>query len=343
MANKNPNKTANSKPAEYHTNKAKRKQPTQLASFVNERRMATIKDIQAVITELNTKSKVLAESKNQTGAALYAASNLQKLNKLVERHVVLHFISEATFADNASVAKFDAVRKAVGVLLAANTGNEIDRWLKNELQIGVVASALDKLKTMFNNPSPEDRQYVGKGDPLASRRSPTSTATSRGMGGRTTAFFEQVQHIKDPDQLLNIVADRLGEAMRFFDAYEKLFGNEAMVEKLRTTTPGPAKSGLFSRLSGAMGAKTTRGSIVKAAFKGVQNFNAEKFGLELSNDVIDNNVKAEVRVFEILGDIPEFFAASKSKLTKSIGQSLGGFLSGYGQHSGIFGNPSVAA
>jgi hypothetical protein len=316
--------------------------PNKLAAFVNERRAATVREIQGVVTELNTKSKVLSESKNQVGAALYAAARLEKLNKLVDRHAALHFITEASLADNASVAKFEAVKKAVGVLLAANAangGNEINRWLKNELQIGVVASALDKLKMSFDHPS---KQFAPKGDPLASRRAPTATAATRGMGGRTTAFFEQVAHIEDPDQLLNIVAERLADAMKFFEAYEKLFGDDAMVEKLKTTAAGPAKSGIFSKIGNALTGKTTRGALVKSAFKGVPNFNAEKFGLELTDDVIANNVRAEAQVFNILGDIPEFFAASKSKLNKSIGQSLSGFLTGYGQHSGVFSNPAAA-
>ena len=330
MAKKNKTTTTTAKP-----------KPSKLALFVNERRTATIKDIQAVVTELNTKSKVLSESKNQVGAALYAAGSLEKLNKLVERHAILHLITEATFADNESVAKFEAIKKAVGVLLASNRGNEIDRWLKNELQIGVVASALDKLKMSFNHPAPDSKQYVGKGDPLASRRSPTATASSRGMGGKTTAFFEQAAHIQDPEQLLNIVADRLGEAMKFFEAYEKLFGDDAMVEKLKTTAAGPAKSGFLSKIGSALTGKTTRGALVKNAFKGVPGFNAEKFGLELSDDVIANNIRAEAQIFNILGDIPEFYAASKARLKQSVGQSLGGFLSGYGQHSGVFSNPAM--
>jgi len=319
-----------------------KKAATKFTTFVNEQRSSTIKDIQGIIKELNAKSKVLSESKNQVGAALYAASNLEKLNSLVDRHAALHFLAEASFVDNASVAKFQAVKKAVGVLLAVNAGNEIDRWLKNELQIGVIASALDRLKMSFDHPDPAQKQFVGKGDPLASRRSPTSTATGRGMGGRTTAFFEQVAHIQDPEQLLGIVAERLSDAMKFFDAYEKLFGDDATVEKLKTTTAGPAKSGVFAKIGSALTGKTTRGAIVKSAFKNVPNFNSEKFGLELTDDVIANNVRAEAQVFNALGDIPEFFRASKAKLKQSIGQSLGGFLSGYGQHSGMFSNLSAA-
>lgn len=320
----------------------KKQQVSKLTSFVNERRSATVREIHSVITELNTKSKVLSESKNQVGAALYATSRLEKLNKLVERHAVLHFIAEASLADNESIAKFEAIKKAIGVLLAANSangGNELKRWLMNELQIGVVASALDKLNMSFDHPA---KQFVPKGDPLASRRAPTATAAGRGMGGKTTAFFEQVAHIEDPDKLLNIVAERLGEAMKFFEAYGKLFGDEATVQKLKTTTAGPAKTGMFAKIGNALTGKTTRGAIVKNAFKGINNFDAEKFGLELTDDVIANNVRAEAQIFNILGDIPEFFAASKSKLKNTIGQSLGGFLSGYGQHSGVFSNPAMA-
>lgn len=315
---------------------------SKLASFVNEQRSSTVREVQSVVAELNTKSKVLMESKNQVGAALYASSRLEKLNKLVDRHAVLHFLAEASLADSESIAKFEAIKKAVGVLLEANTingGNELRRWLMNELQIGIVASALSRLKMSFDHPL---KQAVLKGDPLASRRSPTATAASRGMGGRTTAFFEQVGHIDNPQKLLDIVAERLGEAMQFFEAYHRLFGDEATVQKLKATQAGPAKTGLFAKIGSALAGKTTRGAIVKNAFKGIRNFDAEKFGLQLTDDVIDANVRAEAQVFSILGDIPEFFAASKSRLQKSIGQSLGGFLSGYGQHSGIFSNPAHA-
>lgn len=298
-------------------------------------RRNVIKQLNESLSELEAVSKSLNESASPIGSHVRALTILERCNGLLNRHtghvVLLEFVSRE------DQTKFKAFRNAIGAVLSANRGNEIERWMKEDLQIGLVASAIDRLqKSMVGQTGAKQQPGVAlTGDERTRRAVTGGTMASRSRAGGMF-LEEQLGHIDDTEQLINVVSDRLGQATAFFQAYQELFGSEDKVASLKSMIQ--SKPGLLGRAFGKT-ALSTLAARLKKLFRPVRGFDADVFAAELTPEVIAANERVQANVFSALGDVPEIARTAQKNLKASLGQRLSGFFAGQSAGGGPLGAP----
>jgi hypothetical protein len=267
------------------------KQKKSANKLVQDGKLRAAKGFEPVLVEAKKLSRVLAESKTAKPEAMLAASRkslklLREYNKLTNRYVgylILEFYSPE------EKEKVMAFGKAIAEVFKANRDNVLGRYLKG-LQLGQAMQAMRDI------------------DGISSKE--------QGAQGGTGALTS------DRQGKMDLIADVLAGATRFFTGYQALFGSEQSAEALKKAAT--SKGGMFAKLRG----KDLKG-IVASAFKGL-DIDPGILASEIAEDpsLVDRNLAVQARVFSALEGVPEMAAMARKGLKKSVGQMLAGIIGG---------------
>lgn len=274
-------------------------------------RKKTIGDLNSLLKEMKENTRFISENKNSQFANKNLVRLLTEYKKVTNRYVGYSILLE--FIDSESKKTVEELKKVMPMLLNANKGNEIGRYL-NSLQFGRAAAAIFQSDEEMGK-----AKTAGKGSEFRPMRMDRP---------RTDYVYEQLHGSEDPQQLIDIVSETIGKATGFIRGFLSLFGEEENLRKLKELASGTKKQGFFSRLV-SKGPDSELISMVKKAFSDSPEFDAGIFAMELKDQpgIIESNAKIASQVFSIASSIPKLDQEYRSKVKLGLGSRIASLLS----------------
>ena len=277
-------------------------------------RKQTVRNLNSLLREMKENTQFISENNN----AQFANKNLVRLlteykketNKYVGYSILMEFI------DNESNKTVEKLKQVMPMLLVANRGNEIGRYLDG-MQFGRAAAAIFQSDEEMGK-----AKTAGKGSDFRPMRMDRP---------RTDYVYEQLHGSEDSQQLIDIVSETIGKATGFIRGFLSLFGDEENLQKLKELAGGKKKQGFFSKMI-SKGPDSELISMVKKAFSDSPEFDAGIFAMELKErpELIATNEKIASEVFIIASSIPKLDKEYRSKVKLGLGSRI----------ASLFTNPS---
>ena len=279
-------------------------------------RKQTVRNLNSLLREMKENTRFISENKNSQVANKNLVRLLTEYKKETNKYVGYSILME--FIDNESKKTIEELTKVMPLLINANKGNEIGRYL-NRMQFGRAVAAIFQSDEEMKKTS-----TAGKGSDFRPMRMdrPRTNYLSRPF-----SLEEQLYGNEDPQQLIDIVSETMGKVTGFVRAFINLFGDEENVTKLKDLVSGKKKQGLFSRLV-SRGPDSELISMVKKAFSDLPEFDAGIFAMELKEkpEIINRNKEIESRVFSIASSIPKLDKGYRSKYEIGLGSRIASLL-----------------
>lgn len=285
-------------------------------------RKQTVRNLNSLLREMKENTQFISENNN----AQFANKNLVRLlteykketNKYVGYSILMEFI------DNESKKTVEKLKQVMPMLLVANRGNEIGRYLDG-MQFGRAAAAISQSDEEMGK-----AKTAGKGSDFRPMRMDRP---------RTDYVYEQLHGSEDSQQLIDIVSETIGKATGFIRGFLSLFGDEENLQKLKELAGGKKKQGFFSKMI-SKGPDSELISMVKKAFSDSPEFDAGIFAMELKErpELIATNEKIASEVFSIASSIPKLDKEYRSKVKLGLGSRIASLFTNLGDGGGsLFG------
>lgn len=285
-------------------------------------RKQTVRNLSSLLKEMKENTRFISENKNSQFANKNLVRLLTEYKKETNKYVGYSILME--FIDNESKKTVEKLKQVMPILLNANKGNEIGRYL-DSMQFGRAAAAIFQSDEEMGK-----AKTAGKGSDFRPMRMDRP---------RTDYVYEQLHGSEDSQQLIDIVSETIGKATGFIRGFLSLFGDEENLQKLKELAGGKKKQGFFSKMI-SKGPDSELISMVKKAFSDSPEFDAGIFAMELKErpELIATNEKIASEVFSIASSIPKLDKEYRSKVKLGLGSRIASLFTNLGDGGGsLFG------
>ena len=285
-------------------------------------RKQTVRNLSSLLKEMKENTRFISENKNSQFANKNLVRLLTEYKKETNKYVGYSILMEVdmNFIDNESKGTVEKLKQVMPILLNANKGNEVGRYL-NSLQFGRAAAAISQSDEEMGK-----AKTAGKGSDFRPMRMDRP---------RTDYVYEQLHGSEDPQQLIDIVSGTIGKTTGFIRGFLSLFGNKENLQKLKELAGGKKKQGFFSKMI-SKGPDSELISMVKKAFSDSPEFDAGIFAMELKekSEIIVANEKIASEVFSIASSIPKLDKEYRSKFELGLGSRIASLFTSPGGGGG---------